>query len=341
MTPVLFGSALRHFGVEELLACLGAFALLLAPNLVWNATHHFATVTHLASNANWTWGKMFNPDELGEFLLSQPGVFGPIPSGLLLAGLFLFRRRLQNADRLLLCWIAPPLLVVSLEALLSRANANWAGAAYPAAVVLIAAWLVRWRAKGWMIAALATQGAIALLFLVCVVRPDIGDRLGASNSLKRSRGWSATVTSLVERSKEEQIGQRLSAVTVDDRFLFNAAAYYGRGYFGHLGAPPLTMWVRGIQPNNQAEAESPLTAAQGRRVLAASYESQFAQEMAGDFKSVSGRELARVRLDRQHDRRMDLFIGEGFSRAPRDPVTGLQPGFTRGGQRIAAAPAKP
>jgi hypothetical protein len=60
---------------------------------------------------------------------------------------------------------------VALQALLSRANANWGAAAFPAAAVLAAAWLARWRAKGWTIAALATQGVIAVFFVVCVVSP--------------------------------------------------------------------------------------------------------------------------------------------------------------------------
>ena len=328
-------AARRAWSPAVAAAFLGTFALLLAPNLAWNADHHFATVTHLASNANWTRGRMFNPDELGEFLLGQLGVFGPPPALLLVAGLVLFRGRLQAADRLLLCWAAPPLLIVSLQALLSRANANWAGAAYPTLALLLAAWLIHWRKTIWVMAVLSTQGAIALLFLVCVVRPDIADRLGASNSLKRSRGWAEIVQGLVERSREEQVGQRLSAVTVDDRFLFNAAAYYGRSYFGHLGAPPLTMWVRGVQSNSQAETENPLTLGEGQRVLAASYEGQFAEEMALDFMVVTGRQLSRVRLDHQHNRRMGLFIGETYARAPRNPATGIQYGFTRGGRRIA------
>ena len=41
--------------------------------------------------------------------------------------------------------------------------AHWAAAAYPAGSVLVAAWLLRWRARGWAIATLALQGAVAAL----------------------------------------------------------------------------------------------------------------------------------------------------------------------------------
>jgi 4-amino-4-deoxy-L-arabinose transferase-like glycosyltransferase len=323
---VLVPAARRAWSPGAALAFTAAFAALLAPNLAWNAGHHFATLSHTADNAHWAAGNLFNPMELGRFALTQPGVFGPIPAAVLLAGLAMAKtRRWESADRLLLCFAAPPLILVAVQALLARANANWAAAAYPAAVVLAAAWLVRWRARVWIIAALASQAAIAALFMVCVTHPSIADSLGIANSLKRSRGWDATVAGLITRAREEQGGRRLTAIAVDDRFLFNAAAYYGRDYFGHLGAPPLTMWARETHPNNQAEVEAPLTPALGRRVLTASYEGQYGREMAADFRSVSGAEVIGVRLDAKHRRRTELFIGEGFAPRPRDPKTGLPP----------------
>ena len=323
---VLVPSARRAWCLGSALAFAAAFAAVLAPNLAWNAAHQFATVSHTADNAHWSVSQMFNPLELGGFLLTQPGVFGPIPAGVLIVGLVLARTRTwEPADRMLLCFASPPLVLVALQALLARANANWAAAAYPAAVVLAAAWLVRWRGKGWMVAAVATQAATAMVFVACVTRPSVADTLGLSNAIKRVRGWETTVAALAARAREEQGGQRLTAVAVDDRFLFNAAAYYGRDYFGRLGSPPLTMWVRETQPNNQAEVEAPLTRAQGRRVLTASYEGQYAGEMAADFAAVSGAEVIGVRLDAEHRRRTELLIGEGFNPRPRDPVTGLPP----------------
>jgi 4-amino-4-deoxy-L-arabinose transferase-like glycosyltransferase len=323
---ILVPAARRAWNLSAALAFAAAFAALLAPNLAWNAAHHFSTMEHTADNAHWSAGGLFNPLELGTFLATQPGVFGLVPAGVLIAGLILARRRpWEPADKLLLCFAAPPLILVAVQALLARANANWAAAAYPAAAVLAAAWLIRWRKRGWIIAAVASQALVAMLFIACVTRPAVADSLGLSNSIKRVRGWETTIDGLVTRAREEQGGQRLSAVAVDDRFLFNAAAYYGRDYFGRLGAPPLTHWVRENKPNNQAEVEAPLTRALGRRVLAASYEGQYAAEMAQDFGTVSGKELVGVRLDAKHRRRTELFIGDGFAPRPRDPATGLPP----------------
>jgi hypothetical protein len=47
------------------------------------------------------------------------------------------------------------------------------------------------------------------------------------------------------------------------------------------------------------------------------------EEMAGDFARTLGREIDTVWLDRKHQRKLVLFVGEGFRPAPRDPVSGL------------------
>ncbi|MFS9669054.1 hypothetical protein, partial [Klebsiella pneumoniae] len=91
----------------------------------------------------------------------------------------------------------------------------------------------------------------------------------------------------------------------------------GRNYFRAPGAPPLTMWVHEARPRNQAEAETPLTPPAGRRVLAISFEDGYRAEMAQDFASTAGDEIAHVRLDRKNARRLELFVGEDFRPLPR------------------------
>ncbi|HMP62182.1 MAG TPA: 4-amino-4-deoxy-L-arabinose transferase, partial [Phenylobacterium sp.] len=114
-----------------------------------------------------------------------------------------------------------------------------------------------------------------------------------------------------------------SAIAVDDRFLFNAAAYYGRDYFARADAAPLRMWVRTATPQNQAEIAAPLQAEEGGRVLAVSLEPDYAPEMRADFTGTGQDEVVNVRLDSQRSRRAEIFTGEAYVRRPRDPVTGL------------------
>jgi len=298
-----------------------------APNLAWNIEHHFSTLEHTAANANWKAGKLFNPMELVGFIGSQFGVFGPLPFAVLTVGAVLLaaRRRLAAADILLLCFALPPLVTVAAQAFVSRANANWAGASYVAGSVLVAAWLLRWEARRWLIGGLALQALLGALFLTWVINPRTAEAMGMANSFKRARGWDQTVQAIIARAEEEKAGQGLTAVAVDDRFLFNVAAYYGRDYFGTSRAPPLRMWVHEIAARNQAEAEAPLDAALGRRALVASLEGTYRGKIEQDFAATSALQIVSVRLDRKRSRRTDLFLAEGFAPVPRDPVTGLPP----------------
>ena len=300
---------------------LAAFAAILAPNVAWNASHQFATLHHTAANAAWGGRKLFNLGELAEFLVAQFGAFGPIPFGVLIAGgtIIAWRRRLTSADILLLCFTLPPLAIVTVQAFVSRANANWSGASYLPGAILVAAWLVRWRARRTLIAALAIQAATAAVFLGCVVSPRLADTLGAANSFKRAKGWSEATALILDRAREDPA---LTAIAVNNRFLYYAMSYYGRGRLKNPATPPLRAWLLTTEPQNQAETSAPLTAAVGHRVLGVAYEGAWRDEMMADFTTVSGHEIASVYLDRKHKRRLDLFVGEGFQPKPRDPATG-------------------
>ncbi len=89
--------------------------------------------------------------------------------------------------------------------------------------------------------------------------------------------------------------------------------------FGRAG-PPLTMWVRGAAPENQAELTAPLTPAIGRRVLAVSLEGRNTAAMTADFAGTSARQIGEVSLDLKHWRSTTSFVGEGFAPRPRAPA---------------------
>lgn len=127
------------------LAAFGLGAAIFAPHMAWNAANQFKTISHTVDNAN-LGGPLFHPEHALEFLGDQLGVFGPLSLIALLAGLFLMRsadKRLKARDRWLLSFTLPVLGIILFQAVLSRAHANWAVTAYPAASILVAAWLVR------------------------------------------------------------------------------------------------------------------------------------------------------------------------------------------------------
>lgn len=295
--------------------------------------HHFQTVAHTAENADLGGDGglkgVFGPRGPIGFFLGQFGVFGPIPFAVLLiaAGLAL-RRRAEAEDRLLLCLAAPALIIVFIEAAVARANANWAGAAYAPGAVLAAGLLDRWRARGWQGGIVISQGLIAVGFLLGVSVPGLADAVGAGNAFKRARGWREDAQAIVAAAHSANEKATLSSVAVDDRFLFNALSYYARDAGGRPAAKlpaPLRAWVRLARPANQAEAEAPLTTAYGGHVLAVSAGGPYLPDFNADFAATHPAEPAqiRIRLDPRHERRLDLFIGDGFAPRLRDPVSGL------------------
>ena len=300
-------------------AALAALVATFGPNLAWQAAHGFATVSHTAQvNAHWSLGRLFNLGGLTEFLLGQFGVMGPIPFAVLIGGgVELWRRKgVEAADRLLLCVVLPPMVMVTTQAFIARAHAHWAAAGYVAGAVLVAAWLLRWRARGWTIAALALQGAAAALILIVVAAPSLMDATGNGRRLGRVRGWADTAAIISGAAYREDIRGGLSAIAVEDRYLFNELAYYGRAYLASKGSPPLRMRPA-AHALDEAELSSPLTPAEGRRVLIAETAGKPpAPGLPGDFATTQPLGRHTVRLDAKHARDIDLWLGVGYRGPP-------------------------
>ena len=328
----LDGEPRRAWRPAPALLAAGVFVAVIAPNLVWNARHDFATLGHVMANTDWTPPVdaprqpepliSFDLRQTPGFVASQFAVFGPIPFAVLLGGTAVLarRRRLERPDKLLLAFIAPPLLLVLVQAIIARANANWAGAAYAPASVLVAAWLVRWRARRWTEATLALQATAAGLFLIVAASPTLADRLGFANSFKRARGWAASTEAVLAQARATP---GTTAIAMDDRFLFDAMSYYGRDQLARPGSAPLRMWRRRPWANTQAEVAAPLRAGESGRVLVASLEDVYLDEMRADFAHASPVQAVSIPLDSQRRRKISLFVGQDLRPQPRDPITGL------------------
>lgn len=202
-------------------------AAIYAPNVWWNRANGFVSYAHTQDNAN-LGADLFNPGQMLEFVGAQFGVFGPIFFAVLL-WIVLGRWKSTTADprfRLLLAFTLPVLAVMTAQGLLSRANANWAASAYPAASVLVAAWLLT-RAKAWAVkASIGLHVALAaVLYNFTLVAPAVGIMPGSDlDPLKRVRGW-------------EVMGQAVGGLTLarpdatllfDDRKTMATLLYYVR-----------------------------------------------------------------------------------------------------------------
>lgn len=234
----------------------GVASIIIAPNVWWNTQHDFATISHTAANANLK-GIPFHPVELFEFWLSQFGVFGPITMGILILALFVaVRGRLERRTLLLALFVLSPLLVISLEALLSRANANWAVTAYAAGSILVARYGVLYL-PGWLKSGVVLNTIVSSVFAVIALSPALTNALGLANSVKRVRGWPQTESMIVEAVKAGHDGRAFSAIATDNRLVFFDLLYYGIETDTGL---PLRMWRETSHINHHAEAIASLEA---------------------------------------------------------------------------------
>lgn len=315
------------------MGAVAAAAVLASPNLAWNVTHHFQTVAHTADNADIGDEKaglksLFGPRGPFGFLLGQFGVFGPLAFAVvLLASWRTLRSAAKGPDLALVCIAAPAFVIVLVESVVARANANWAGASYPACALLCGAALSRWRSTSVRAATIGVQALVMVAFVIGAIEPNLADRVGAGAALKRARGWAEGARQVAGAAREAASNRTLSAIAVDDRFLFNALSYYGRDRQGRpAGAlpAPLRAWIHLDHASNQAEAESPLTAAEGARVFAVSASGDYVMAFRADFKRTEpvSPAVIRVPLGPKHARVFGLFVGQDYAPTHRDLATG-------------------
>ncbi len=151
-------------------AMLAACLLVISPNIFWNLSHQFTTLAHTADNVGWVRRDnplaTLNPAGMAEFFISQFAVFGPILFAALLAAF------LRPKDTLAMAAFSiPALAVVCVQALLDKAYANWAVAAYFAGVIL-AIKLLEHRPR-WRAASFAINGAFCVILPLLVIFPSI------------------------------------------------------------------------------------------------------------------------------------------------------------------------
>jgi hypothetical protein len=105
---------------------------------------------------------------MAEFFFSQFAVFGPF-----LFGALLWAALRSGASRpwQLLVFSVPAIAIVTLQALLDRAYANWAVSAYFAGTIVAVATLIR---RPWLLwASLAFNAIVALALPILTVFPDL------------------------------------------------------------------------------------------------------------------------------------------------------------------------
>jgi hypothetical protein len=242
-----------------------AFALglaLIVPNILWNYQHSFATFSHTAANADWR-GSLMHPVQVLQFLGSQFGVFGPILFGAFLVIIWRsFRVGLPEPDRLLLSFSLPILAVITLQAFLSRAHANWAAATYVTGSVLVIATMVRDNAWGWLKGSFAVNIVLLVLIVAGTTLAGHVPLPVSPDPFARLLGWrDVAAATRAELEGARNAGQPFVAVLTDEREVTAELLYYMRGE-----PTPILAWREG-RPHNHFELMQPYTAAAGGPVL--------------------------------------------------------------------------
>jgi 4-amino-4-deoxy-L-arabinose transferase-like glycosyltransferase len=230
--------------------------LVFSPNIVWNLTNQMPTFQHTAdiSQGGNTYGLHW--DVLGNFLLEQFLLGNPM---LVIGWGFAIVIGLRNADPrhwFTLSVTLPIVLAISLQALLSRAHANWAAPVFLGMCLTSVGYL--WPShKRTIVAALAfnTLFAACLYHYQTLIAEPFGLRgTVASDPFWAVRPWPA-LASQVERELATQYDKPSWKITSDDRaVLSQIQAQLNLGPGSALG------WQRKTQPDNHFEQHFPLPA---------------------------------------------------------------------------------
>lgn len=313
----------------------GIALIIIAPNLYWNAANDFATLNHTAANANLK-GALFHPLELLEFWGSQLFVFGPLTLILLVMAIWhTTRNRLQGAQNTsefaLALLVLSPLVIISLEAFLSRANANWAVSAYIGAALLTAHFglktMTRFTKNGIWI-----NVAMGIILTVAGLLPMVANTIGAANGFKRVRGWPATTTIIVDTANTGHEGHAFQTIATDNRLVFFDLLYYGLETETGL---PLRMWMNGPYAMHHAEKIAPLAATEGPVLLVnyfrncqdisereammcleaihASGKLSFEEKFRADFERLEALPPLEINLGGGKVRKLNLWAGYGYT----------------------------
>jgi 4-amino-4-deoxy-L-arabinose transferase-like glycosyltransferase len=147
-----------------------AFVVLL-PNILWNVQNGFPTLEHTAHISDLD-SSTLHFDELAEFFFGQFAVFGPLLFTALLVLVVLMKKFWSDRRyRYLLIFSLPFLLIICLQALFGRANANWAAPTYVAGSILVAAVLLDNAEKLVMRFARMLGSKLTVVSRICVSKP--------------------------------------------------------------------------------------------------------------------------------------------------------------------------
>ena len=170
--------------------------LFLIPSFLWNAQHDWITFQHTAHHIETqSFSILKSLAQTGEFLGSQLGLATPITFVLLIVVFFLLFRRwnsLRSAERYLLVFSAPPMVLFLLLSFKLEVNPNWPLVFYLPGTLLLAGTcckqggrLFSWMKRGMILGAVLT----VLFYSTLVILPATGMDITRVAPFRQISGW--------------------------------------------------------------------------------------------------------------------------------------------------------
>ncbi|MEM6488558.1 MAG: glycosyltransferase family 39 protein [Pseudomonadota bacterium] len=297
----------------------GVALAVLAPNLVWNAANGFATVVHVAEDADPGQG-YGNPIKFAEFLGGQFGVIGPVLFVAILVAAWRLGDWRGDWRMRLLAWSSLPLLAGMLVlAFATRAQLNWAAPAYVAGTLFAVRWLLTIQARRWLRAqvAIGTLAAAAVYGLAAVYAADGPSLARSTDPFKKMRLAEPFCDRALAAMAEEGAETMLS---LDRRRLSECM------FLGGLGWDEIAVWAPLPAPQNHHELVARLSPGDERRMLLVLYGQGDALPGAGTMPSAfrEARLVDEGRFDTHRDRHYSfaLWVVQGFEGYPDDDQKG-------------------
>ena len=292
---------------------LAVALIVLAPNLWWNAQAGFVSVRHLGDNAA-LGGPLLHPLNLLEFLGSQAGVIGPLLLGAVAVLLWRWRDTTRDSRQTLLLAFTLPLLgAISLQAVLSQANANWAAPAWIGGTLAAVAWLLSGEHRRWLAWSTGVNLALGALVLALALahagRPSTLP--GWSDPFRKQRGGEPLGLAVAEALAAHQGAWLL----MDARKLIAQTLYYAEVPLARAVA-----WNPDGVPEDHFELVTRFPDDPGASFVLATRRADPADVLA---RFADSQPLGEARVathtdgeDRLHLFRLEGFLGYGDSRAP-------------------------
>ena len=295
----------------ELWLALAVAALFVAPNIHWNLTHGLATFKHTGDNIQGS-GIKLNPLRALEFVASQFAVFGPVLFAVLLGTLArIAAPTITRADRLMLAFAIPPLVLITATAIMSRAFANWAATAFISGAVVVVAIIIRNGAWKWLAASLAIGVLAQAAFLAGDARATKVHAPWLGDVYRRTLGWRAL--GLETGRLARQVGAR--AIVGDQRDDVASLLYYWRDQ-----PEPVFAWPSGATPSHQFELTRAISDATPLPILFVS-RCPFEKRVSAAFTTVQALGTFEARMGPTSARTYHAFKAD----APRGPIGPLAP----------------